>query len=407
MAKRSAPEATPPPLRAPDAAVNSPSRRSRPLLGVRVLDLSRLLPGPYLTLILADMGADVVKVEEPQRGDYLRYLPPHHRGVGGRFLAINRDKRSLALDLKSESGRMALLRMCERADVVVESFRPGVLKRLGVSPDAMREQNSKLVVCSISGYGQSGPYAARAGHDLNYVALAGLLAPGRRGAEPAVPSMQVADLAGGALWGATAILGALYARERGGDGDHLDISMTEGTLALLATEYGSHAADPDDALGGADLLTGGRACYNIYRTADGKFLSVAALEPKFWLNFNRAIGREGNLAELLDPALQEPLIHEIQARLLLETRQQWIERLAAVDCCCEPILDRAEVVAHPQHRAREVFFQIPETDDGFPQIRLPVGDARGARLAPALGEDSAEVLRDYGFSEEEISQLLG
>jgi crotonobetainyl-CoA:carnitine CoA-transferase CaiB-like acyl-CoA transferase len=206
-----------------------------PLKGIRVLDLSRLLPGPFLTMILADMGADVVKVEDPRVGDYMRAFPPGKGGMSGRFLAVNRGKRSLALDLKDAAAREAFLRMVERSDVVVESFRPGVMDRLGVGYDALRAKNPKIVLCSISGYGATGPYVERAGHDLNYIGLAGVLAMGSeaRGRAPAMPGVQIADFAGGGLWGATAVLGALVGRERTGEGAHLDISMTEGAMTLL------------------------------------------------------------------------------------------------------------------------------------------------------------------------------
>src|SRR5690349_2059024 len=210
------------------------------LRGIRVLDLSRLLPGPFLTMILADMGADVVKVEDPRVGDYLRAFPPAKGGVAGRYLAVNRGKRSLALDLKLPAGRDALLEMAKRADVVVESFRPGVMDKLGVGYAALAERNPKIVVCSISGYGGTGPYVHRAGHDLDYIGLAGVLAmTGPAGAAPQMPGVQIADLAGGALWSATAILAALVGRQRTGKGAHLDISMTEGALALLAAEIGN------------------------------------------------------------------------------------------------------------------------------------------------------------------------
>src|SRR5262245_23824086 len=175
----------------------------RPLEGIRVLDLSRLLPGPFLTMILSDLGADVVKVEDPRMGDYMRGVPPAKDGVSGRFLAVNRDKRSIALDLKAPAGREAFLKMVERADVVVESFRPGVMDKLGVGWGALSARNRGVVLCSISGYGQDGPYRDRAGHDLNYVGLAGVLAMGgARGGAPQVPGVQIADLAGGGLWGA-------------------------------------------------------------------------------------------------------------------------------------------------------------------------------------------------------------
>ncbi|HTM22094.1 MAG TPA: CoA transferase, partial [Kofleriaceae bacterium] len=305
--------------------------------GIRVLDLSRLLPGPFLTMILADLGADVVKVEDPRVGDYMRQMGPGKAGLSGRFLAVNRGKRSLALDLKAPAGRDAFLRMVERADVVVETFRPGVLDRLGVGYPALRERNRGIVLCSISGYGKDGPYAERAGHDLNYIGLAGVLAMTGEaaGRKPAMPGVQIADMAGGGLWGATAVLGALVGRGRTGEGAHLDISMCEGSLALLAAEIGNLDCEHGAPTRGGEMLNGRLACYGVYQTADGKFLSVGALEPKFWMAFNAAIGRRGDLAELIAPAeRQEQIRAEIQEILSGKTRDQWVDHLRAHDCCC-------------------------------------------------------------------------
>ena len=382
---------------------------AQPLAGIRVLDLSRLLPGPFLTMILADMGADVVKVEDPRVGDYMRSIPPAKKDLSGRFLAVNRNKRSLALDLKAPSGKDAFLRMVERADVVVESFRPGVMDRLGIGYAALRAKNPKVVLCSISGYGATGPYVERAGHDLNYVGLAGVLAMGAEaaGRAPAMPGVQIADLAGGALWSATAILGALVGRERTGEGAHLDISMTEGALALLAAEIGNMDCGAQPTRG-TETLNGGLACYGVYRTADDRYLAVGALEPKFWLAFNAAIGRKGDLSDLIaPPAKQAQIRDEIQAILRTRTRDEWAAHLAAHDCCCEPVLEPDELEAHPLHRAREVFFTIDGGELGpVRQLRTPVGAPSRSTLAPRLGQHSREVLADYGFGEDEIAALV-
>ncbi len=218
--------------------------------------------------------------------------------MSGRYLAVNRGKRSIAIDLKAPAGRDAFLRLAERADVVVESFRPGVMDKLGLGYAALAARNARLVVCSISGYGQTGPYAHRAGHDLDYIGLAGVLAMGGpAGGAPAMPGVQIADLAGGALWGATAILGALVGRERSGRGAHLDISMTEGALALLAAELGNLECGARPTRG-VETLNGGMACYGVYRAKDGRYLAVGALEPKFWVALNQGIGRPPQIAEL-------------------------------------------------------------------------------------------------------------
>jgi crotonobetainyl-CoA:carnitine CoA-transferase CaiB-like acyl-CoA transferase len=362
-------------------------------------------------MVLADMGADVIKVEDPGLGDYLRAIPPVKPGAtaSGRFLAINRGKRSLVLDLKNESGRAALLRMAARADLVVETFRPGVLDRLGVGYAALRQRNRAIVLCSISGYGQSGPYRDRAGHDLNYIALAGVLGMGGdRGGAPAMPGVQIADLAGGALWAAVAVLGALLGRQQSGEGAHLDISMTEGALALLAAEIGNLDCG-DRPARGTTVLNGGAANYNVYRTADGHYLAVGALEPKFWSAFCTAIGRSADAAELVAPPERQRQLHaEVQAILATRTRDEWLALFAAHDCCVEPVLDLAALPEHPLHRERAVFFTLDGGASGpVLQLRTPVGGGPGARLAPRRGEHSAEVLAEYGFSEEEIAQLTG
>ncbi|MCG8420511.1 MAG: CoA transferase [Proteobacteria bacterium] len=378
--------------------------------GIRVLDLSRLLPGPFLSMILADMGADVVKVEAPGIGDYLRPMPPARGGMSGRFLALNRNKRSLVLDLKSERGRSAFLSMVERADVVIESFRPGVMDRLGVGYDVLQGRNPAIVVCSISGYGQNGPYRQRAGHDLNYMGLSGALAMGGESERaPGMPGLQVADIAGGALWGVTAVLGALFGRQRSGSGAHLDISMTQGVLAMLAVEFGKLDFQPSlSPSRGNQELNGALACYRVYQTRDRKYLSVAALEPKFWLELNRAVGRKSDVSELVAPPdRQQAIAAELQAIFAEKTRDEWVEHLAEHDCCCEPVLELDEVENHPVHRAQKAFFEVDGGELGpVKQVRTPVGAPSAHRLAPRLGEHSRQVLGDYGFSDDEIDRIL-
>jgi crotonobetainyl-CoA:carnitine CoA-transferase CaiB-like acyl-CoA transferase len=372
------------------------------LSGVRVLDLSRLLPGPFLTMILADLGADVVKVEDPGPGDYLRQLPPAKGGMSGRFLAVNRGKRSIVLDLKKPVARDALLRMAKSADVVVESFRPGVLDKLGVGYQALRAANPGIVLCSISGFGQAGPYAHRAGHDLGYLAIAGVLGMGgAAGGAPMMPGVQIADLAGGALWGATGILAALVRRARTGEGAQLDISMTEGALALLAAELGNLDAGARPARG-VEALNGGLACYGIYETADHRYLAVGALEPKFWIALNQAIGRAVNIAEVVGtPAQQAQTRAELAAIFASKPAAEWVQQLAAHDCCVELVLDLDELSAHPLHAAREVFFSIGDVA----QVRTPLGAPGNPRPAPKHGEHTRAVLAEYGFAPDEIDQL--
>ena len=357
-------------------------------------------------MVLADMGADVVKVEDPRVGDYLRAIPPGKGGLSGRFLAVNRGKRSLALDLKAPAGRDAFLKMVAHADVVVESFRPGVMDKLGVGYAALRAVNPKIVLCSISGYGQTGPYVERAGHDLNYIALAGVLAmSGPAGGAPQMPGVQIADLAGGAQWGATAILGALVGRARTGEGAHLDISMTEGALALLAAEVGNLDCGARPTRG-SETLNGGLACYGVYRTSDDRFLAVGALEPKFWIALNQAIGRPPNVSELVGD--QTKLRAALADIFATKTASEWSDLLSKHDCCVEIVTELAELPLHPLHSERGVFFEIDGGDKvgRVLQIRTPVGMPANPSAPPRLGQHTREVLAEYGFSDADIALLV-
>ncbi len=379
----------------------NPSPLAGALHGVRVLDLSRLLPGPFLTMILADLGADVVKIEDPRIGDYLRAFPPLKGGVAGRYLAVNRGKRSLALDLKTSDGREVFLQMVAKADVVVESFRPGVLAKLGIDWDVISQTNPRAILCSISGYGQTGPYRERAGHDLNYIALAGVLAMGgARSGAPVMPGVQIADLAGGALWSATGILAALFARERSGRGTQLDISMTEGALTLLTAELGNLDCGVQPSRS-TELLNGAAAAYGVYRTLDDRYVAVGALEPKFWLALQTALGRTPSIVELAGNAQQQEATRlALAAIFATKTLDEWTSILAAHDCCVEPVIEPDELAAHPLHQAREVFFTIDGGEGVGPicQVRTPLGAPLHAGAPPRLGQHSAEVLRDYGIT---------
>lgn len=365
------------------------------LEGIRVLDLSRLLPGPFLTMVLADLGADVIKIEDPRLGDYLRSMGPAKGGMSGRYWAVNRGKRSVALNLKDNSQRDQFLGLVETADVVVESFRPGVMDKLGIGYAQLSERRPGLVVCSISGYGQDGPYRDRAGHDLNYISLAGVLAMGGdAGGAPAMPGVQIADMAGGALWGLSGVLAALHKRAKTGEGSHLDISMAEGALALLAAEFGNLDCTDKAASRGQETLNGGLACYQVYRTKDDRYLSVGGLEPKFWIAFNQTIGRKPDLSELAGGAeVQAEVRAQIQKILATRTRDEWQAVFANVDACVEPVFELQEVRDLDLHRQRELFFEQPvAADTTVLQVRTPLGAPVEPRPAPTLGEHTEEIL---------------
>ena len=365
------------------------------LRGVRILDLTRLLPGAYCTLLLADLGADVIKVEEPGRGDYMRWMGPVVGDQSALFNALNRNKRSVVLDLKSERGRDAFLKLAATADAVVEGNRPGVIDRLGIGWPVLHELNPRLVLCSITGYGQDGPLAGSAGHDLNYLAIAGVL--GLNGADGSAPHplpVQVADLGGGGMGAAVAILAALHEVGRGGEGRHLDVSMLDGALAWTAALRADAAAGGEVPERGRGRLTGGIPCYRVYRCADG-YLSVGALEPKFWAALCEAIERPdlipSQFATDAEGAAVAVQLEEIFAR---RSRAEWSERLAGLEVCVEPVLDVTEVAGHPQVRARHLIVDTPTGQEVRPAI---VGDEDWRRLPPPrLGEHTAEVLREVG-----------
>jgi len=348
-----------------------------PLTGIRVLDLTRLLPGAYCTLLLADMGADVIKVEEPGAGDYMRWTPPIVAGQSALFSAINRNKRSITLNLKSDAGRDLLLRLVDGADVLVEGNRPGVMARLGLGWDALHERNPRLVMCSITGYGQDGPFASRAGHDLNYMAIAGALGlNGERGGPPAPLSVQVADIGGGGLQPAAAILGALVGVQRGGEGRWIDASMTDGAVGWLALAFAARAAGERVARGD-QRLAGRYACYRVYECKDGRHYSVAALEPKFWRALCERLGRPDLVEQQYsEDASAQAAVEEVFSS---RTRDEWEEVLGPLDACCEPVLDLDEVASHPQVVARRLLER-----------------AREGR-APDLGEHTGELLSEVGL----------
>src|SRR5256885_8053335 len=324
-----------------------------PLTGIRGLDLTRLLPGAYCTLLLDDMGADVIKVEEPETGDYMRWTPPLVDGQSALFNAINRNKRSITLNLKADVGRELLLRLVEGADVLVEGNRPGVMERLGIGWEIVHARNPRLVMCSITGYGQDGPFSSRAGHDLNYMATAGGLGlNGERDGPPVPPSVQVADIGGGGLQPAVAILGAVLGVARGGGGRWIDASMTDGVVSWLAMAFAAREAG-EPVLRGDQRLAGRYACYRVYACKEGGYYSVAALEGKFWRALCGALERPDLIEQQYsEDASTQIALEEIFAS---RTRREWQEKLAALDACCEPVLEVDEVRHQPQIAARQLF----------------------------------------------------
>jgi len=368
------------------------------LAGLRVLDLSRLLPGGFCSLLLADFGADVVKVEDMGMGDYVRAGPPQ-------FHALNRGKRSIRVDLKSEAGREAFLRLARTADVVLESFRPGVMDRLGVGYERLREVNPGLVYCAITGYGQDGPFAARAGHDMNYLARTGLLGlTGEPDGPPIQAAGQIADLGGGALMAAFGILAALRERDRSGEGQLVDVSMTDGALSWLAMVAARFLADGEVPRRGGTELAGGLICYQPYRCADG-WVTLGALEPKFWQAWCAGVGRS-DLADRQFDAVGSATHRAVEAVFAERTRAEWEAFNDEHDCCVEPVLALDEALGSALVRAREMVVEV----DGMRLLGTPVKLSRTPADptragGPPLGADTDAVLAEAGFAPEEIGAL--
>ncbi len=388
---------------------------SRPLEGIRVLDLTRLLPGPALSMHLADLGADVVKVEDTGEGDYMRAFPPlatnaEGEAVNAAFENVNRGKRSIRLDLKQPLGRDLLLRLVDAADALVEGFRPGVMDRLGVGWEALHARNPRLVFCSLTGYGQTGPMASKAGHDLNYCAMTGVIDQIRAGGEPALPGLQIGDLLGGTLTTLSALLAALLGAQRTGRGCRVDAAMTDG---LLVHHVFPHA-DLDAGVApvaGRTLLTGGAPCYRVYQTADGRYLAVGALELKFWQAFCDAAGlaelRQRHWALGLAPGgeASAEVSRQVAARIGERTRQQWEEVFAGVDACVTPVLTPAEALAHPHHRARGLVRRRGEVTVVGPLAAIDGLGVAPAR-APRPGEHTRAILAEAGVDESVIAAAL-
>lgn len=365
---------------------------SLPLSGVRVLDFSRLLPGPFCSMLLADYGAEVIKIEDPGFGDYLREVPPFTDGTGAYFKALNRNKQSITLNLKEPAGVAIVHRLTETADVVLETFRPGVVDRLGVGYEALNRVNSRLIYCSLTGYGQTGPYRDRSGHDLNYLALAGALAQFAADSEalPILPGLQVADMAG-AMYAAFGIVMALSDRDRTGEGAYLDVSMLDGVLSWLPFTAARTFAQGQAPRPGETELTGGTARYATYRTADGRGIALAALEEKFWQAFCHASGH----LEWLSTSSEQQLKTELAAFFAKKTQADWITWTEGKDICLDPVLAFHETLDHPQVRARGMG-QAP----GQLGPVIPLAGTGPGNPSPRLGEHTATILSGLGMSEE-------
>ncbi|MCX8117662.1 MAG: CoA transferase [Desulfobacterota bacterium] len=383
-----------------------------PLSGLKLLDLSRLLPGPYCSLLLADLGMDVLKVEDPDQGDYMRTMGPVRRKDSAYFTALNRNKKSMTLNLKTEQGREIFYRLIQTYDIVLEGFRPGVMDRLGVGYESLKKKNPKVILCSLSGYGQDGPYRDRSGHDINYIGLGGILElTGTKESGPVIPGVQIADIGAGGMMAAIAILSAALYREKTGEGQHLDIAMHDGVLSWLSIHAGRYLMDRLLPVRGEMHLSGRYACYQVYPTRDGRYMSLGALEPKFWQNFCEAVGKPELIPkQFVEGEEQTRIIHEIKDLFKTKTLKEWTDFFKEVDACCEPILTLEEVFEHPQVLYRRMLIEYDHPTEGkLQQVGNPIKSSlfpyEPPLPSPQRGEHTMEVLKEIGYSEKEIEHF--
>lgn len=381
----------------------------QPLDGIRVLDMSGLAPGPFCTMMLGDMGADIVVIEA---------TPGAGRRMGGgggeraqAFDPLRRNKRSIGLNLKDPQAQEAFLRLAEQADIVIEGYRPGVVKRLGVDYDTVSKRNPRVVYCSLSGYGQTGPYSNLVGHDINYISLGGALgAIGWPGTPPAIPLNLVADFAGGGLYAAFAILAAIIARQTTGRGQYIDMAMSDGVTSLLAMFTAQYFNGGIVPTAGADFLNGGIPAYNVYECSDGKWLSIGCLEPWFWTELCTAMDAEQFSGHQNDREKFPEMFGFFRGRFKEKTRDEWFEELRQRDIAVGPVLAMDEVFADPHVLHRQMVVEVDHPTLGKVRqvgIAAKLSDTPGSirRTGPERGEHTDEVLREAGLSDAEVAAL--
>lgn len=384
-----------------------------PLKGIRILDLSRYLPGPLCTQILADFGAEVIKIEQPKTGELGRNLAPLISGESSRFFSVNRNKKSITIDLKKQEGKEVFKKLVLHCDVVLDQFRPGVMDKLGLGYDVLKEINSELIYCALTGYGLNGPLKNAAGHDLNYLSLAGVAEQiGNKEGNPAISGVQIADTAGGSLYSAIAILLALISRDRTGKGQLCDVAMMDGSISLLAYALGEWSGSGNLPKRGDETLTGGYACYHVYKTKDNKYVSLGAVENKFWSEFCNKINKKEYINYQWDKENQEKMIEDINNIILEKTRDEWVEFFKDSNICFTPILNMEEMISHPQVIEREMIKKISNFKNygndliltGVP-IKLSDTPGEAKYIFPEIGENNEEILTKIGYCKEEIENL--
>ncbi len=383
-----------------------------PLSGVRIIDLTRLYPGPFGTQLLGDLGAEVIKVEDKNSPDYIRFFPPTYNKEGAGYIAVNRNKKSLALDLRSDRGKEIFFRLVEKSDVVVEQFRPGVLKKMGLGYEKAKKVNPRVIYCSITGFGQTGPYADLPGHDLNYMGLAGItdiIGP-KKGA-PVVPGIQVADVAGGGLMSVIGILSALIARTTTGKGQEVDVSMFDGILPFMGMIFANYKAGGGLPDRGNTFLSGALVCYDIYRTKDDRYMTMGALEFKFWKRFCELVEKpEWTDKQFVTGKEYEQLHGEVAGLFASRTMQEWVDLLRGEESMCDAVLSIDEVEHDPHAIARGMIVQMDHPTEGILKaigvpIKFSETEATDITPPPIMGQHNDEILSMIGISQDEIERL--
>ncbi len=384
--------------------------KTLPLEGIKILDLSRLLPGPYCTMLLADMGAEVIKIEEPERGDYHREWQPKQGKNSGYFIGINRNKKSLTLDLKNEKGKEIFYKLVKDADVIVESFRPGVTERLKIDFNTIKKINNKIIYLSLTGFGQNSAWKYRPGHDLNFLALSGILSfSGSRDKKHPIIGVQIADYAG-AVFGIIGIMAALLRRDKLKEAQYIDIAMLDCLFSFLSMISGKFFIDGIIPEPGDGLLTGGFACYNIYETKDRRYITVGSIEEKFWERLCEILGKPEFKKEVYNPKKQNEIIGEFDKIFKSKNLLEWIEIFKDEDVCVEPVLNLKEAFESDYAKSRNIIFTLRNKEDGeVKQIKNPVELYPATEIEykshPQMGEHTEEILLKLGFTKDEINNL--
>lgn len=388
------------------------TKRTGPLEGVKIIDFTRLLPGPMATMMLADMGADVIKVEDPDSPDYVRHFEPMIDGASAFYYALNRNKRSLAINFLSAEGKSIIFDIIKKSDVLIEQYRPGVMKKFGLDYETLKAIHPELIYISITGYGQDSWMSQAAGHDINYISIAGALGiTGDENGDPVIPGFQLADIAGGSYMAINAVTAALYQRERTQKGQYIDIAMTDSVLPFIALPFAEYQVAGNKHRRGKFQLSGGQANYNVYKCSDGKYISLGSLEPKFWNVVCDKLGKPEWQEKIIgDENIQANIKRELQEIFMQKDRDEWLKLFSNDNICITPINDLSEVGTDQYLNERKMFVDFHIGGKQVKTIAQPIkfDDQTTSEnwVAPRLGEDTYSILKELNYPDEKINDLI-